>query len=90
MARCAPAGPGVAVTGLEVGEKVTIAGTILAKIAQPRKLKAELKINETEAKDILIGQTASIDTRNGVIRGEISRVDPAAVNGNVTIDEAYR
>ena len=81
----APAGPGVAVTGLEVGEKVT-AGTILAKIAQPRKLKAELKINETEAKDILIGQTASIDTRNGVIRGEISRVDPAAVNGNVTID----
>jgi HlyD family secretion protein len=79
-----PAGSTTATT-LEVGQKV-IAGTILAKIAQPQKLKAELKINETEAKDILAGQQASIDTRNGVIPGVVSRIDPTAVNGNVTVD----
>jgi HlyD family secretion protein len=72
-------------TTLDVGQKVT-AGTILAKIAQPQKLKAELKINETEAKDITIGQPAAIDTRNGVIKGSVSRIDPTAVNGNVTVD----
>ena len=72
-------------TTLEVGQKV-MAGTILAKVAQPQKLKAELKINETEAKDILLGQVASIDTRNGIIEGKVSRIDPAAVNGNVTVD----
>jgi HlyD family secretion protein len=72
-------------TTLEVGQKVP-AGTILAKIAQPQKLKAELKINETEAKDIRINQPASIDTRNGIIEGKVSRIDPAAVNGNVTVD----
>jgi HlyD family secretion protein len=70
---------------LDVGQKVT-AGTILAKIAQPNKLKAELKINETEAKDIVAGQPASIDTRNGIIKGQVSRIDPTAVNGNVTVD----
>ena len=70
---------------LEVGQKVT-AGTILAKIAQPGKLKAELKITETEAKDILLNQPAEIDTRNGVIPGKVTRIDPAAVNGTVTVD----
>lgn len=70
---------------LEVGQKV-MAGTILAKIAQPQKLKAELKINETEAKDVAPGQPASIDTRNGIIQGKVSRIDPTAVNGNVTVD----
>jgi HlyD family secretion protein len=79
-----PAGGTTAAT-LEVGQKVT-AGTILAKIAQPQKLKAELKINETEAKDVLAGQPASIDTRNGIVPGKVSRIDPAAVNGNVTVD----
>ena len=79
-----PAG-GTTPTTLEVGQRVT-AGTILAKIAEPQKLKAELKINETEAKDILAGQPASIDTRNGIISGKVSRIDPAAVNGNVTVD----
>ena len=79
-----PAG-GTAASVLEVGQRVT-AGTILAKIAQPQKLKAELKINETEAKDILAGQPASIDTRNGIIPGTVSRIDPTAVNGNVTVD----
>jgi HlyD family secretion protein len=79
-----PAGATTATT-LEAGQRVT-AGTILAKIAQPQKLKAELKINETEAKDIRDGQPASIDTRNGIIEGKVSRIDPTAINGNVTVD----
>ena len=70
---------------LEAGQNVT-AGSILAKIAQQDKLKAQVKITETEAKDIAIGQPASIDTRNGIIPGKVTRIDPAAVNGTVTVD----
>ncbi len=70
---------------LEVGQSVAV-GTVLAKVAQPWKLKAELKIAETQAKDIEIGQPASIDTRNGIIPGHVSRIDPAVVNGTVTVD----
>jgi HlyD family secretion protein len=70
---------------VEVGQRIA-AGTILAKVAQPSKLKAELKIAETQAKDIAIGQPASIDTRNGIIEGKVSRIDPAATNGTVTVD----
>jgi len=70
---------------LEVGMRVT-SGTILAKIAQPHRLKATLKIPETQAKDVAIGQTASIDTRNGIIAGRVTRIDPAAVNGTVDVD----
>lgn len=70
---------------LEVGQRVT-PGTILAKIAQPQKLKAELKIAETQAKDIQIGQVASVDTRNGIIPGHVMRIDPAVLNGTVTVD----
>lgn len=70
---------------LQVGQRVT-PGTILAKVAQPQKLKAELKIAETQAKDILIGQVAVIDTRNGTVDGRVSRIDPAVVNGTVTVD----
>ncbi len=80
-----PAAAGAAAPPLEVGQKVT-AGTILAKIAQPEKLKAELKITETEAKDIALGQPAEIDTRNGIIPGKVIRIDPASVNGTVTVD----
>lgn len=79
------AGPGAASSALEVGQKIS-AGTILAKIAQLRKLEAELKIGEMEAKDIVIGQPARIDTRNGIIQGKVSRIAPTAVNGNVTVD----
>lgn len=71
-------------TPVEVGQKVA-AGTALAKVAQPLKLKAELKIAETQAKDVQIGQSASIDTRNGVIPGRVSRIDPAVLNGTVTV-----
>jgi HlyD family secretion protein len=70
---------------LQVGQRVT-PGQVLAKVVQPWKLKAELKIAETQAKDIAIGQTASIDTRNGIIPGRVSRIDPASVNGTVTVD----
>ncbi|MGA2878040.1 MAG: HlyD family efflux transporter periplasmic adaptor subunit [Bryobacteraceae bacterium] len=72
---------------LEVGMRVA-PGTILAKIAQPNKLKATLKIPETQVKDVAIGQVASIDTRNGIIPGHVSRIDPAAVNGTVDVDVA--
>lgn len=70
---------------LEVGQRVT-PGTILAKVAQPSRLKAVLKIAETQAKDVLIGQAATIDTRNGVVDGKVSRIDPAVLNGTVTVD----
>ena len=70
---------------LQVGQRVR-PGDVLAKVAQPRKLKAELKIAETQAKDILLGQPAEIDTRNGVIPGTVVRIDPNVVNGTRTVD----
>lgn len=76
-------------TPVEVGQKVT-AGTPLGKIAQPSKLKAELKIAETQVKDIIIGQPATIDTRNGLIEGRVSRIDPSILNGTVTVDVALK
>ncbi len=72
-------------TPLEVGMRVA-PGAILAKIAQPNRLKATLKIPETQVKDVAIGQVASIDTRNGIIPGHVTRIDPAAVNGTVDVD----
>jgi HlyD family secretion protein len=72
---------------LQVGQRVTAGGT-LAKVVQPDKLKAQLRIAETQAKDIEVGQLASIDTRNGIVDGKVSRVDPAAQNGTVTVDVA--
>jgi multidrug efflux pump subunit AcrA (membrane-fusion protein) len=72
---------------VEVGQKVT-QGTVLARVAQPTHLKAQLKIAETQAKDILIGQKAAVDTHNGVIAGHVMRIDPAVVNGTVTVDVA--
>ncbi len=70
---------------VEVGQQVTL-GTNLARVANPSHLKAELKIAETQAKDILLGQNASIDTRNGIITGRVSRIDPAVLQGTVTVD----
>ncbi len=63
-------------------------GTMLAKVIQPGRLKAVLRIPESQAKDVLIGQRASIDTRNGVVRGIVARKDPSAQSGTVTIDVA--
>ncbi|MGB8888378.1 MAG: HlyD family efflux transporter periplasmic adaptor subunit [Candidatus Korobacteraceae bacterium] len=70
---------------LQVGQHV-LPGTELAKIVQPNHLMAELKIPETQARDVQIGEPASIDTHNGIIAGEVSRVDPAVQNGTVTVD----
>jgi HlyD family secretion protein len=70
---------------VQVGQRAT-QGTILAKVVQPEHLKAELKIPETQAKDIVIGQSAEIDTHNGVVKGTVSRIDPAVQNGTVTVD----
>ncbi|HEY5037330.1 MAG TPA: efflux RND transporter periplasmic adaptor subunit [Chthoniobacterales bacterium] len=72
---------------VEVGQEVT-AGTNLARVADPTKLKAQIKIAETQAKDIQINQPASIDTRNGIIPGHVTRVDPAVEQGTVTVDVA--
>ncbi len=72
---------------VEVGQRV-VAGTNLARVADPAKLKAQIKIAETQAKDIQINQPASIDTRNGVVAGHVTRVDPAVEQGTVTVDIA--
>ncbi len=70
---------------VEVGQRVA-PGQNLARVADPLRLKAELKIAETQAKDIEVGQSAEVDTRNGVMAGRVSRKDPAAANGTVTVD----
>ncbi|HEY6359819.1 MAG TPA: HlyD family efflux transporter periplasmic adaptor subunit [Vicinamibacterales bacterium] len=70
---------------VEVGQRVA-PGQNLARVADPARLKAELRIPETQAKDVEIGQLAQIDTRNGIIAGRVSRKDPAAVSGTVTVD----
>jgi HlyD family secretion protein len=70
---------------VEEGQRYT-PGTNLARVADPKKLKAQIKIAETQVKDVLIGQKASIDTRNGVVVGRVSRIDPSVQNGTVTVD----
>jgi HlyD family secretion protein len=70
---------------VQVGQRAA-QGTILAKVVQPENLKAELKIPETQAKDIVVGQKAEIDTHNGVVEGTVSRIDPAVLAGTVTVD----
>jgi HlyD family secretion protein len=72
---------------VEVGQEVT-PGANLARVAQPDKLKAQLRIAETQAKDIEVGQKAVIDTRNGLIDGKVMRIDPAVQEGTVTVDVA--
>jgi HlyD family secretion protein len=72
--------PEVAV-GAQVGS-----GTNLARVANPERLKAEIKIAETQAKDIQIGQRAEVDTRNGIIPGRVARIDPSVQNGTRTVD----
>ena len=70
---------------LQVGQRVK-PGDVLAKVAQPWKLMARLQIAETQAKDILLGQKASIDTRNGIVPGHVTRIDASIVNGTRTVD----
>lgn len=70
---------------LEVGQWAQ-SGATLARIVEPGRLKAVLRIPETQAKDVALGQPAAIDTRNGIVRGRVSRIDPAVQNGTVTVD----
>jgi len=70
---------------VEVGQQVA-PGTNLARVANPSRLKAEIKIAETQAKDIQIGQKAEVDTRNGVVQGRVVRIDPSVQNGTRTVD----
>jgi HlyD family secretion protein len=72
---------------VEVGARVT-PGTNLARVAQPERLKAVVKVAETQARDVQPGQAASVDTRNGIIPAHVLRVDPAVQNGTVTVDLA--
>jgi len=73
---------------VQVGQRVK-PGDNLARVADPSKLKAQVKIAETQAKDIQPNQSATIDTRNGVVKGHVKRVDPAVEQGTVTVDVAF-
>jgi len=73
---------------VEVGQRFT-AGTNIARVADPHHLKAQIRIAETQAKDMQIGQRAEVDTRNGVVEGRVSRIDPSVVNGTVTVDVVF-
>ena len=70
---------------VEIGQSVT-PGTVLARVVNPNELKAELRIPETQAKDIIIGQPAIVDIRTATIPGVVSRIDPSASQGTVTVD----
>jgi HlyD family secretion protein len=70
---------------VEVGAQVG-PGTNLARVANPTNLKAELRIAETQTKDIRIGQSAEVDTRNGIVRGKVARIDPSSIGGTVGVD----
>jgi HlyD family secretion protein len=72
---------------VEEGQHV-MPGTNLARVADPKRLKAEIKVAETQAKDVALGQKATIDTRNGLVSGHVWRIDPAVQNGTVTVDVA--
>jgi HlyD family secretion protein len=76
------------VVPVQVGQRVP-AGTNLARVAVPGRLKAELRIPETQARDIEIGQRATVDTRNGEVEGRVARIDPAAQNGTVLVDVTF-
>ncbi len=73
------------VVAVQEGQQVT-PGVNIARVADPASLKAELKINETQIKDVKIGQPVAVDTRNGIIQGRVSRIDPAAREGTFVVD----
>ena len=72
---------------VQVGQQVT-PGANIARVADPASLKAELKIAETQIKDVRLGQSVAVDTRNGIIQGEVQRIDPAAREGTFVVDVA--
>ena len=70
---------------VEVGQQVSMA-TTLAKIAKPGELKAELQISETQMRDVTVGQPVDVDTRNGIVKGRVARIDPSVVAGTVLVE----
>ncbi len=73
---------------VEVGQSVA-PGTNLARVADPKKLKAEIKIAETQANELSAGMKSTVDTRNGIVNGHVSRIDPSVQNGTVTVDISF-
>ncbi len=73
------------VVPVEVGQQVG-GGTNIARVADPSKLKAEIRVSETQTRDVRVGQSAVVDTRNGIVKGVVARIDPAAQNGTVGVD----
>jgi HlyD family secretion protein len=73
---------------VEVGQSVA-PGTNLARVADPKKLKAEIKISETQANELTLGMKSTVDTRNGIVNGRVSRIDPSVQNGTVTVDVSF-
>jgi HlyD family secretion protein len=70
---------------LEIGQWVS-GGATIAKIVEPGRLKAVIRIQDAQARDVALGQTAQIDTRNGIVRGKVARIDPASTNGSIGVD----
>lgn len=70
---------------IELGQSVS-AGTILARITSPKRLKAQLKVPEVQARNVIIGLPCEVDTYNGTVSGNVSRIDPTVMEGNVTVD----
>jgi HlyD family secretion protein len=70
---------------IQVGQWVT-PGTTMARVVEPGRLRAELRIPETQARDLVVGQPANIDTRNGIVPGRVVRIDPAVQNGAVNVE----
>lgn len=70
---------------IEVGQRVA-AGATIAKLAEPGRLKAQIRIAETQIKDVVVGQVASVDTRSGIVPGRVVHIDPAAIQGTVSVD----
>jgi HlyD family secretion protein len=75
----------VQLVSVDVGQQVS-AGTTLVRVSNPERLKAEVRIAETQTRDLAIGQRVSVDTRNGIVPGRVARIDPASRNGTVGID----
>ena len=73
---------------VDVGQRYP-AGTNMARVADPTRLKAQIRIAETQAKDVMIGQESEVDTRNGIVKGRVTRIDPSVVNGTVTVDVSF-
>jgi HlyD family secretion protein len=72
-------------TGVEAGAQINL-GANVARVSDPTRLKAEIRISETQTRDLAIGQVADVDTRNGHVKGRVSRIDPASAGGTVGVD----